>query len=240
MNKGKRKESFVFYKDWYKAVAKMDDATRLEVYDGIMRYAFDGEVGEISPMANVALNFVLPKMLRDIERYEAVVARNKENGKKGGRPKKTKNPKNPNGFEENPNNLDNDNDNDNDNDDDDDDDIFVSSSSSPPTIKEEIKEMLSDNSWLTDVGKLLCLDIPTLKASLSVFEMDCLCRGKENHKDIKDAKRHFVSWYQKRKEKEDGKSKYIGYDERRERERQARLRGYAERIARIRTGESED
>ena len=54
------------------------------------------------------------QFIRDLGKYETKVIANRENGKKGGRPKK---PKNPNGFDEtqpNPKNLDSDSDSDSD------------------------------------------------------------------------------------------------------------------------------
>ena len=80
----KARESFVFYKSWHEAIKPLNDDLRLEVYDALTQYGLYGEVGEVSPMAKVALNFIVPTMERDAERYEEICNRRKESGKKGG------------------------------------------------------------------------------------------------------------------------------------------------------------
>lgn len=117
------RESFIFYKDWLNALNEMPENAQLEVYKSIAKYALDGEISELSPLAKIAFSFIKPQIDRDTDKYIKVVERNRENGKLGGRkPKKPKvNPKNPVGYLEtqktqaNPKNLDNDNVNDNDN-----------------------------------------------------------------------------------------------------------------------------
>ena len=91
----------------------MPDNVQLEVYKSIAKYALDGNLSELSQMAKIAFSFVKPQIDRDIEKYNKVVERNRNNGKSGGRkPKETeRNPKNPVGYLEtqktqaNPKNL---------------------------------------------------------------------------------------------------------------------------------------
>lgn len=111
------KNSFVFYKDWRDAIKDLPDSVRLELYDCIVRYAFGEQIGGLKPMASIAFKFIKPILDRDREKYATAAEKNKNNGSKGGRPKRNKNEKTqkPNGFSENPKKHDNDNVNDNDN-----------------------------------------------------------------------------------------------------------------------------
>ena len=110
------RDSFIFYKDWKEAIKDLPDDIRLEIYESVIEYATSGNIKGLKPMANIAFNFIKTNIDRDAERYMSIVERNRENGKNGGRPKKTGNkPKKPIGFNENPNKPkkpDNDNDND--------------------------------------------------------------------------------------------------------------------------------
>jgi hypothetical protein len=106
------RSSFVFYKDWMIAIRDLPDDIRLDIYESIIEYATTGSIRGLRPMANIAFNFVKTTIDRDTERYMSIAERNKDNGIKGGRPKKKtqKNPKNPVGYLEtqrNPKNLDN-------------------------------------------------------------------------------------------------------------------------------------
>ena len=76
------KESFVFHKDWYDAVKDLDDNIRLEVYDSIMHSVYNGKMKEISPMAQMALSFILPHIERDREKYNTIKLRRSEAGRR--------------------------------------------------------------------------------------------------------------------------------------------------------------
>jgi hypothetical protein len=117
------KESFVFYKSWMDAVRAYDESIRLEVYEATLEYATSGLLTrDLRPVAKMAFSFIKQDIDRSNKNYEkTIVARNRENGKNGGRPRKvidyervTDNPKNPVGFSETQKTL-NDNDNENDN-----------------------------------------------------------------------------------------------------------------------------
>lgn len=115
------RKSFVFYADWMQSVGPLPKEIRLEIYEAIIRYATKEEISELSPMAFVAFQFIRATIDRDTEKYELKVAANRENGRRGGRPKKEEitqdNPNNPVGILEtqgNPNNLDSDSDSDSD------------------------------------------------------------------------------------------------------------------------------
>ena len=78
------KDSFVFYASFYEAISNLPGETQLEVYNAICKYALQGELPELSPIAKAMFTVMRPVMDSASARYEASVA----NGKKGGRPKK--------------------------------------------------------------------------------------------------------------------------------------------------------
>ena len=81
------RDSFVFYKSWYEAIRGQSDETRLEVYDAIMLKAFINEDAHVSPVAQMALNFISPHIERDKEKYMSICERRKEYGRRGGQSK---------------------------------------------------------------------------------------------------------------------------------------------------------
>lgn len=113
------RKSFIFYVDWANSLQTFPSEVRLEVYEAIIKYAQNGTEIELSDIAKMAFAFIKPHLDDNLSRYDKVCERNRANGAKGGRPKKTQeNPKNPLGIlgtQQNPKNLDNYNDNDNDN-----------------------------------------------------------------------------------------------------------------------------
>ncbi len=79
------KESFVFYKSFYKAIKKIPKKYQLELYDAIAQYSLTGNEPEnLSGTASAMFVLIKPNIDSSQRRYEASV----ENGKKGGRPKK--------------------------------------------------------------------------------------------------------------------------------------------------------
>lgn len=78
----KQRESFLFYRDWWESM-KDNDAIRYEVYDAIMTKVFDDIEPEVSPMAKMALKFILPVIGRDHDKYNDVREKRKAAGIKG-------------------------------------------------------------------------------------------------------------------------------------------------------------
>lgn len=73
----------------------------------------EGTEPEVGEDIQLAFEFMALQKQIDREKYEERCRKNRENGKKGGRPKKNEEkPKKANGFSENPNDNDNENDND--------------------------------------------------------------------------------------------------------------------------------
>lgn len=97
------KESMVIPRSLLTATNRLSMTEKGEVLDAIMRYGFDGEEYSGDSVV-VAVIFDLTKSYIDEnnKRYDAVVERNRNNGKKGGRPKSTKNPEKPNKTQQNP------------------------------------------------------------------------------------------------------------------------------------------
>lgn len=107
------RKSFVFYKDWKDAISDLPDDIRLEIYESIIEYAVSGAFQGLKPMAKIAFNFIKTDLDRDIEKYQKVINRNKENIGKRWSKENTKNTSGISGKTENTKNTDNDNDNDN-------------------------------------------------------------------------------------------------------------------------------
>ena len=122
------KDNFILYSSHKELFETLTDAQAGKLIKSIFQYEDNGEIPKLSSTTQMAFIAIKSTLDRSKEKYEKVVARNRENGKKGGRPK---NPNNPSGFLETQDNLqkpkkaDNDNDNDSDNDSDNDKDIVV-------------------------------------------------------------------------------------------------------------------
>ena len=79
----KKKEAFLFKKSWMDALEHWKDDIKLEVYEAIMSYAFTGVVPKMSDIAMMAFSFIQSDIDANNARYEEVVEKRKEAGKKG-------------------------------------------------------------------------------------------------------------------------------------------------------------
>lgn len=85
--------SFVFYDGFYNAIKKMRTSEeKAELIEAICKYEFEGVIPEMSYVCEIAFEVIKPSLDKATIRYAASV----ENGKKGGRPKKSENPTEPN------------------------------------------------------------------------------------------------------------------------------------------------
>lgn len=113
-----KKESIILYLSHYEVIKDLPDETLGKLYRTIFEYELGNKV-EISNDIKVAFGFIYNQVKMDKKKYEEKCFKNKENGLKGGRPKKpngfSENPKKANGFFQNPNDNGNDNENENDN-----------------------------------------------------------------------------------------------------------------------------
>lgn len=82
-----KRDSFVFYRSFYDILNKLpSDAEKVEFMNAICEYALNGTETEKSLMCDIAFASVKPNIDAAKKRYAASV----ENGKKGGRPPKSK------------------------------------------------------------------------------------------------------------------------------------------------------
>lgn len=109
------RESFVFYRSFYKAIKKIKDyKLKSEIYDAICELGLNKNVVELTDdVGQIVMDLIRPQIEANTERYE--------NGKKGGAPKGNQNARKQNKttsgcFEKQPNVNDNVNVNDNEND----------------------------------------------------------------------------------------------------------------------------
>jgi hypothetical protein len=75
------RDGFVFYRSFYDAIRELEPELRAEVYDAICEYGFTGEMPECSGVVRGFLHLVKPQIDANQRRYE--------NGRRGGRPRKT-------------------------------------------------------------------------------------------------------------------------------------------------------
>lgn len=154
----------------------MPPEVQTEVYPAIVEYALDGkEPKGLSDIAQGVFILVKPNIDASITRYE--------NGKKcaqfgklGGRPKKGKTASSAKAKGEVP---------------------------APPsdytlTLQQEIEQMKADRTWNEPVCMQFHISTDDFNKRLDAFLNHCQCEyeGKP-HKDINDAKRHFMSWSRK-------------------------------------------
>lgn len=106
------KESFLIYKSFYEPIKYLSNEQLGRLLRAIFEYQINGNL-DIDEDIKMAFEFFKNQFRIDDIKYQKKVEANRENGKKGGRPKKTQNnPKNPVGKIK-PKKADNDNDNDN-------------------------------------------------------------------------------------------------------------------------------
>lgn len=92
----KQRIGFTVYRDWREVLNDFDDKLYRELMEAILDLGLDKVENNTSPLVQVALKLIKPQILRDWQKFEATASRSKENGSKGGRPKKQ--PDNPAGF----------------------------------------------------------------------------------------------------------------------------------------------
>ena len=98
----KNKKSFLFYQSWKTQIDILDDSELRKFINNLISYHDDGEVVLESKEDKLLWNGVLPALEVNNLKYQKTIERNRENGKKGGRPKKeAAETEKPNGFIEN-------------------------------------------------------------------------------------------------------------------------------------------
>ena len=88
------KESMVIPRSLFTATNRLSMTEKGEVLDAIMRYGLDGEeYSGDSVVVAMIFDLIKPYIDENNKRYDAVVERNRNNGKKGGRPKNPEKPR---------------------------------------------------------------------------------------------------------------------------------------------------
>lgn len=79
-----------FYAEWYRQIKKLPEDQQLPFYDAICGYMFDGIEPHFSnPLCGMAWGLMKSVIDYNLEKYEKQVENSRENGKRGGRPRKT-------------------------------------------------------------------------------------------------------------------------------------------------------
>lgn len=60
----------LFRRSYYKGISKLPPEQRVEVYDAIMRYAFNGEYSKLSPAGTALFSTIADSIDADVEKYE--------------------------------------------------------------------------------------------------------------------------------------------------------------------------
>lgn len=94
------KDTFLMCKDWEQHMALLTMEQRGQLLTAIFSYQSRGELPQGDPMVQLTFSFMRSFFEESDARYDARVQANRENGAKGGRPRKGDNPENPLGFSE--------------------------------------------------------------------------------------------------------------------------------------------
>lgn len=84
------KASFLMYLDYEEQFNLLSDEQIGQLIRAIIKYEKTGEVPILDGMLKMAFSFIKTQLDRDREKYQAKCEKNRENAKKGGRPKKQK------------------------------------------------------------------------------------------------------------------------------------------------------
>ena len=87
--KEKEKKSFLIYLDYEEHFNLLTDEQLGQLMRAIIKYEKDREISELDPALKMAFSFIKTQLDRDRKKYEDKFEKNKENGSKGGRPKKS-------------------------------------------------------------------------------------------------------------------------------------------------------
>ena len=76
------RDSIVFYRSFYEAIRLQPKKIQADIYNAVLDYAFNGTEPNISPAAMSIFYLIKPQIDANNKKFE--------DGKKGGRPRKTK------------------------------------------------------------------------------------------------------------------------------------------------------
>lgn len=78
------KKSFLLYTEYFEQIEMLDIEQRGILLTAIMAFQNDAEMPEMDALTKMAFSFISADMRRDNEKYEEIVERRKESGRKGG------------------------------------------------------------------------------------------------------------------------------------------------------------
>lgn len=205
------KDSFLVYKSFYKPISRLSDKQLGRLFRAIFKYQLGEEV-TVEEDIEMAFEFFKNQFEIDELKYQGIVERNRNNGRKGGNDKNSETvkskssgsqtshstPNNPVGAKRASGGL-NDNDNENDND-------LKETSLSRSKEKEEDfgkdvdkpltdlrEELLSNQTWIETLSKNNHID-----ESASRLYIEAYIRKLQNEgiarKSVSDAQKHFANW----------------------------------------------
>ena len=100
--KARMRETIPFPIRWFDTLSELDDGDLRLMLDAIGNYVAHGELPTLSGALAALWNELRQRIDRDIREYEAVCERNREYGRRGGRPTKNEKPSGFNTYEKKP------------------------------------------------------------------------------------------------------------------------------------------
>lgn len=101
-----KEQAFLFYQRWREQMKRLPDNERLQIYDAICDYAFENKESNLAYYLESILDNIRLTINENRAKQEAFIDKQKANGSKGGRPRKSveteQNPTKPMGYLENP------------------------------------------------------------------------------------------------------------------------------------------
>lgn len=97
------KKSFIAYVDWKETFDALSDDKAGKLIKHLFAYVNDENPTSDEELINFIFINIKQQLKRDLQKYERIKLKNRENGIKGGRPKNPTKPKKPSGLINNPN-----------------------------------------------------------------------------------------------------------------------------------------
>ena len=207
----KRKETFVFRVAWQEVLRDYPSEVRLEVYDAMIEYVASGTLPQLKPLANMAFAFIKRDIDADDARYNEVVQKRADAGRKGMKARWTDNAgdnKNNKCYQEvtqvtnvttiTDNDYVYDNDLKEENKNKEEREDFPPCYDTEPTLEECYAELINSEIWAEDIIREkyrlgISLNAEKLRQLLDIFFGELKCRGTPP-RDVRSTKEHFSNW----------------------------------------------
>lgn len=185
------KKSFVAYCDWQETFEELSDEEAGRLIKHLFNYVNDKNPEASDKLTKMCFIPIKQSLKRDLKKYESYIEKQKVNGAKGGRPKKTEKTQ---AFLEKPKKADSVSDSVNDN-------VSVSEikdKSFTINNKKFISKGLTDMQWLEILAMQNRVSLDMVKNKLTTFD-DFLISTKKQHSNYKEFASHFNYWLAKNK-----------------------------------------